>query len=227
MKTKTMIFAFSSLVAGIMPSDAALAVVSNVINGPGDMLHAYSNNALMNSGLVTIGYFPAEVTRFDIDTIPELYAKLSSFTVITSARPGSESPSLGFAVPGYVDQLNFTKFGGLQVTTGNPLLGRTLYSIVTSAPSLGTSTPMSEFALVEAGTIKDDIPLENYYYSIGPLAYSASPPPIIGTIGSYHGNLYPFDPGTWRTLKMSYVPEASTALLGVLGVFGALGLRRR
>ena len=90
---------------------------------------------------------------------------------------------------------------------------------------------MSEFALVESGTIKDDVPIENYYYSIGPLGYSASPPsqlppPIIGTIGTFQGDPGA-GPGTYRTLKMSYVPETSTALLGALGVLGALGLRRR
>ena len=38
---------------------------------------------------------------------------------------------------------------------------------------------------------------------------------------------YFLDHVTYRTLKMSYVPEPSTALLGALGVLGALGLRCR
>jgi hypothetical protein len=234
MKAKAIMFTIASLVAGIMPTDAAIAYVSNVWNGPGDMLHAYSNNALMNSGLVTIGYFPAEVTRFDIDTIPELYAKLSSFTVITSARPGSYSPTLYFAAPGYVDQLDVTRFGdptpqGPLVTTGSPLLGRTLYSIVTDAPSLGVSTLMSEFALVQGRTIiTETYGIQEYYASIGSLQdYAKSPSlPIIGTIGTFQGDVG-LGEGLYYTLKMSYVPEPSTALLGALGVLGALGLRRR
>jgi nitrate/nitrite transporter NarK len=85
---------------------------------------------------------------------------------------------------------------------------------------------MSEFALVEAGTIRDDFPMEHTYVPMGSFPYSGSPPPIIGTIGTFYGDTG-LGEGAYYTLKMSYVPEPSTALLGALGVLGALGLRRR
>jgi hypothetical protein len=223
MKTKTMIFAFSSLIAGMMPLNAAKVMVYNAFVGPGDTLYANFDNSLMaTSGLVTMGYFPASVTSFDIDTIPELLSKLSSYTLITSKVPGSYSDTIGLPAPGYAIQDIFTNIG--VVTSGSPLLGRKMYSIVTSAPTLGAATLASEFALVEVGTIKDDLPVENTYTSLDPT--NALFVPLIGTIGSFNGETT-LGTGTFLTLKMSYVPEPSTALLGALGVLGALGLRRR
>ncbi len=214
---KTTLLAISGLIAGMMASNAALVVVSNVAAGPGDTLYARQDNSLMNSGLVTMGYFDASVTTADIDTIPELFLKLGSFTLITSEVPGSMSAQLGAAFAGYADQATGASLGN--VTVGNPLLGRMLYSIVTNASSLAGATPTSQFALVAVGTIKDDVPVENTYLS-NPLTA-----PIIGTIGAFNGDAGG-GAGAYNTLKMTSVPEASTALLGALGALGLLRRRR-
>jgi hypothetical protein len=215
MKIKTTLIALSSLLAGVVASNAAGIMVVNISAGPGDTLYATSTNTLMNSGMVTMGYFPSTITTADIDTLPELLLNLNSYTTITSARPGSPNTLLGSSNPGYVDQADFTSIGN--ITGVNPLLGRMLYSIVTNGNTLTGNT---EYALLAIGAIKDDVPVENQYVS-NPTGLA----PIIGTIGAFNGDAGA-GPGTYGTLKMLAVPEASTALLGALGALGLLRRRR-
>lgn len=215
MKMKTTLLAVTGLIACMTASNAAVVFVGNVVAGPGDTLYAKQDNSLMTSGLVSIGYFSASVTTADIDTIPELFARLGDFTLITSQTPGNPD-SIGVS-PGYANQDNPTTLAA--VTGANPLLGRMLYTIVTSASTLGTATGLSQFALVPVGPFKDDVPNEN--------TYSTNPTnaPIIGTIGAFNGDTA-LGSGAYNTLKMTSVPEASTALLGALGALGLLRRRR-
>ena len=216
MKTRTILVALSSLIAGVVACNAAGVMIVNIDAGVGDTLYATSNNTLMSSGLVTMGYFPATITTADIDTLPELLLNLNNYTTITSAVPGTVSTLLGTANPGYVDQPGFNTSLG-SVTAGNPLLGRMLYSIVTNGNTLTGNT---EYALVAIGALKDDVPFANDYVS-NPKGLL----PIIGTLGAFNGDAGGGD-GSYGTLKMLAVPEASTALLGALGALGLLRRRR-
>jgi|LakMenEpi03Aug12_release.lakeMendotaPanAssembly.Ray.scaffolds.fasta_scaffold177063_2 hypothetical protein len=220
MKNKIAILSALTLLSGSMNSNAASFIISNVVNGIGDTLYADASNNLMNGGIVTIGYFSAVIDVTDIDTIPELYAQLSNFTTVTSLAPGSYSTTLDGLYAGYAEQSEATSAGN--ITVGNALLGRSIYSIITNASSLAAATAASQFALVLIGTIADDNPVEN--------TYSANPvnAPIIGSIGSYTGNASGLGTveDTYVTLKMSAVPEPSAALLGAFGVLGLLRRRR-
>ncbi len=218
MKIKSTLLTLATMFVGVMSSNAATMIISNVTDGPGDTLYATSTNSLMNGGIVTMGYFAAGITQSQINTISGLVANLGSFTIVTSLAPGSPSSSLSASVPGYAQQDTPTSIGN--ITGVNPLLGRTVYSIVTSAASLALATGSSEFALLNLGNITDDVPVEG--------SFSADPKgrvPVIGTIGTFTG-----DPGsgagTYGTLKMAVVPEPSAALLGAIGALGLLRRRR-
>jgi MYXO-CTERM domain-containing protein len=225
MKLKSILFAISGLALGVMSSNAATMIVSNVALGPGDTLYANRNNSLMNGGIVTMGYFPASVLLADIDTIQELYTQLNNFTVVTSAAPGTLSAQLQTSNPGYADQAAATSVGTVSVTNSSPLLGRQIYSIVTNFATLGQAasaplTDTSEFALVAIGAFGDDVPFENQYSS-----NPAGKAPIIGTLGAFNGDAGAGD-GAYLTLRMDAVPEPSAALLGALGALGLLRRRR-
>jgi hypothetical protein len=213
-KFKASLFVCASLIAGAVGADAAMVMITNIERGPGDTLYANSDGSLMNGGLVTLGYFPVEVTTSDVNTVEKLLARLSTFTVLAAAVPGTSSPSLGQGLPGYVEQLDYTS----KVFIGylHPLLGRTLYSVITSAPSLGEANLTSQFALLAMTTLKLDIPFEHQYLS-NPTGLA----PIIGTLGTFTGDAGGGF-GVYHTLEM--VPEASIFLLGSLG---ALSLLRR
>lgn len=151
------------LVVTLLGCQGAVISISNIVSGPGDYLYALEDGTLMNSGVVTVGYFPAGVATADIDTIPELVAQLPKFTVLASRVPGQPGCMIGMPLPGYVDECDWVSLG--KITNGNPLLGRTLYSIVTNAPNLGSATVRSQFALLEIGTLINDVPNENMYTS--------------------------------------------------------------
>lgn len=172
----------------VNPVHGAGLIVSNVAVGPGDTLYANWDGSLMDGGLVTMGYFPAAVARGDIDTVEELIARLSSFTVVASQGPGELSPVLGGEFPGYADQGEFSSVG--IVTVESALYGRTIYSIVTSASTLGAVTCGDGIGMLAIGTFREDLPVENQYTS-NPTGLT----PVIGSIGSYVG-----DPGPgWGT----------------------------
>lgn len=227
MKIKLTLFALSALVATSVTSNAALFAITNVANGPGDTLYATNSNTLMTSGLVTLGYFGAGVTQSQIDTISELHAILQtsgSFTTITSSIPGLGTSQVG---DGYADG-TATPVNLGNITLGNPLLGRTIYSIVVSAPSLelfasGVLNQSNQVALVNMGLIKDDVPDVQQYFS-NPVT------PATVVIGSYDtftiSDGSGLGDGSYNTLKMAVVPEPSAALLGAVGALGLLRRRR-
>ncbi len=215
------------MVACIVTSNAATMIVNNIVDyAAGDTLYAKNNGALMNSGLVTIGYFAAGITQTQIDTVPELYAQLlaGSFTLVTSAIPGSSNPFVE-SVAGYASQEVPTSIGA--IATGNALIGRTVYSIVTDAniftvgSGAGQINGGSNFALLSVGTIINDTPFEG--------AYDSNPKgitPIIGAIGSHNGSPGgTAGEGAYTTLQMA-IPETSSVLLGALGALGLLRRRR-
>ena len=165
--------------------------------------------------MVTEGYFPAGVTQSQIDTVPDLLALIGSFTVVNSAVPGSFSPTLGGAFPGYVDQSTFATID--LVTPTSPLFGRTIYSIITTAATVGSMTPSDQVGLIAIGTIHEDAPLEYQYFSMSGTV------PIIGRTGTWVGDAgggY----GTYRTFDL--MPEPTYAILTAVGTLTFL-LRRR
>jgi len=223
MKMKSMLTGAAMLLVGSTVSNAATFAISNIGDLLNDRLYAYENNSLMNpvdGGVVTIGYFTSTVTLGDINTIAGLFANLGNFTTMSSSTPGLAMPALGdLAVNGYADNTTTGTTSTGAVLAGNPLLGRTVYSIVTNAPSLGSATSTSQFALVQIGVINDE--------GAGEVGFSSNPvnAPIIGTVGSLNADLG-FGPGTYSTLKMASIPEPSAALLGALGALGLLRRRR-
>jgi hypothetical protein len=221
MKTKSNILTLLALASCIATTNAATIIISNANDGLTDTLYADSNNVLMNGGLVATGYFTASTTVGDIDTIPELRSALANFTIITSISPGSESGTLGGSFAGYADQFpNATTVTGSPINSG-ALLGRSIFTIVTSAADLNSTLSTSGFALFQSGTLSGDDP-----NVVEITATPAGVTPIIGSTGTTTGNFGGQGVGTYNTLKMSAIPEPSTALLGALGVLALLRRRR-
>jgi PEP-CTERM motif len=213
------------LILGPVSANAATMIATNISVGPGDTLYAYKNNSLLDTGYVTIGYFIAGITQDQIDTVTELQSVLATptnFISVSSVVPGVATNGIG---NGYADGA-LVNIG--QITVGNALLGRTIYSIVTNQSSLAAfasgSGVNNQVALVNIGLIKDDVPDTQ--------AYSANPQsPATAVIGSFDSILINDDSnalgnGTYGTLKMDAVPEPSTVLLAAFGVLGLLRRRR-
>jgi MYXO-CTERM domain-containing protein len=226
MKLKTTILALSSLVLASVSSNAASMIVTNVSNGPGDTLYALNNNSLLDTGLVTMGYFIPGITQSQIDTIPELKAVLSTptnYITVTSSIPGAVGSGLS---AGYASG---TALDMGSITGSNALIGRTIYSIILNQGTLAdfvsnASSITNQVALVNIGLIKDDVP-DLQLYSSNPQA------PAVAVIGSFDtlditDDSNPLGNGTYSTLKMAVVPEPSAALLGALGALGFLRRRR-
>ena len=207
------------VVAGVLSqANGAQVVINNIAVGPGDTLYANRDGTLMDGGSVHMGYFPSTVNSSDLGTVSMLLAQLGSFTAIASAVPGAYSVTLGGAFPGYAEQVEASNTGLIDYFS--PLLGRTLYQIVTDAPDLESVTGASQIALLEMMKIRLDLPWEE--------TYTSNPDglvPIIGTIGTFSGDAGVGE-GIYLTLKMGLVPELSTAILGALGAVGVLRRRR-
>lgn len=186
-------------------AQGAAVIISNVATGPGDTLYAHGDGRLMNGGVVTMGYFPADVSPYDIDSVPELLGRLSQFTAITSVAPGAFSTTLGSANPGYADQADFTSLG--TITYGNPLLGRTLYSIITDATTLQLANVASGFALVAVGTVGVDEPLENQY-----IGNPGGLIPVLGFSGTFSGDAGAGN-GSYHTLRLAGMAAPQTHTL--------------
>jgi hypothetical protein len=222
MKMKSTLLVAAALVTGALTSHGAQYALFNVAGGPGtDTLWAglpiapsLTNGAPMTAGFVTMGYFPSSVTSSNIDTIPELLANLGTFTSLQTATPGQ---SVSFAAAGYLAEDNVV---GATITGTNALIGRTLYAIASNASSIGSATLANGFSLFQVAVIADDVPFDNTY-----VANPAGVTPIIGTLGSYTGDLG-LGEGTTTTLQLAAVPEPSAALLGAIGALGLLRRRR-
>ena len=202
MKMKSSLLAMSMLVGGALTSNAAIFLISNPADFATDTLYADSANVPMSSGLVTIGYFGSSIIDTDLNTTAKLVAQLgasaANFTVLSSAVPGAVMGTYSFGINGYADNSDVATSMGT-ITTGNALLGRTIYSIITSASSLGSATLTSGFAVVKIGTISDDVPAEASYTS-----NPAGLTPILGTTGTLTQDIGLSEgvPTTFNTLKM-------------------------
>lgn len=224
------LFGFIYYLIATVGTNGAVVAISNIVQGPasanweGDTLHANRDGTLMNGGSVTMGYFPADVSTANVDTIEELIANLASFTALTSAVPGSLSPILGTANPGYADQSYGTYIG--LIGHESPLLGRTLYTVITSATTISSAKISSQFALYAITNFRLDEPLEETYTS-NPSGVT----PIIGKIGSYTGDAGAGF-GQYLTLNMdlatgsSVVPEPTTLLFAASGLLSFARRRR-
>ena len=221
---KVTTIALASLIATVSLSNAATFLVTNVGNGPGDTLYANSSNVLLGSGISTIGYFTSTVSATDIDTIAELQSQLllGSFTAVASATDFTG----GGIGSGYVDG----SAGAVTTATiglTDLLVGRTIYLITTNQASLeafrdGTG-PENQVALVNFGTIAPDVPAPQLYNG-NPIAPATV---VIGSTGTYEetsGGL--LGDGTYNTIKLSAIPEPTTALLGAIGAMALLRRRR-
>lgn len=212
----------AALVACIGYANAANMVVSNVALGPGaagDTLFASKANVPLSSGIVTMGYFTA---GFDVNAnlAPANWANLvANFTVVTSAVPGTNSSTLGGAFAGYVEAEGFAAG---TITTGNPLLGRMLYTFVGGSATLlqSITDPNTGIALFEVRALADDVPFDQTYVANPSLGTVK-----IGAAGSFEGDAGA-GPGTYKTLQLVAVPEPSALLLGALGILGFVRRRR-
>lgn len=71
MKLKSTLLVVSSLLVGALSSNAANIAISNLAGGAGvDTLYASNTGALMNGGVVALGYFGAGVTVGQITLSP-------------------------------------------------------------------------------------------------------------------------------------------------------------
>jgi hypothetical protein len=232
MKIKLSIIASSLLLGSVSSSNAAIFAVGNVIDFQTDTLYATSGNVPMTSGIVAVGYFGSTIVDTDLDTIPELFSLLGTFPTQSAASPGSVMGTFGIGIAGYADNADLAaSMGQINLSSNASLLGRTVYSIVTDASSLETATATSGFALVRIGTIQND--------EGGELTYGSNPAgitPLIGTNGTLFVDLgIDFDgaggepalpASTYSTLKLSAIPEPSSALLGAIGAIALLRRRR-
>jgi hypothetical protein len=213
---KAKLLAISLLAGGASLSNAANFAINNVAAGVGDTLYASSANVPLNGAIVTLGVFTA---GFDVNAnLNNPAALVANFTTIfAQGLTGNESVSLGGSFAGYAE---YETVDGAIVTGANALLGRTLYSFIGNAATLGAST---EFGLLNMGLIKDDVPNENDY-SANPGAAVAAP--LLGTLDTVNGD-FGGGAGVYNTLKLApAIPEPSVALLGLLGAVGFFRRRR-
>lgn len=215
MKLKNVFLIGACLLAGAMASNAATYQLINVQGDPAvDTLFANNNGTLMSSGTVAIGYWSAGVTTDQINTIEELVPLLASFTAADNAVPGA---SVAFSGPGYLAE---DPVINSPILAGNPLIGKGVYVIATSAASLAAATINDEFSVFFLRNISEDSPIENTYTG-NPLGATI----IIGTSGVFTGDAG-FGQGNYATLQMAVIPEPSAALLGAVGALGLLRRRR-
>jgi PEP-CTERM motif len=221
MNIKKTILSISALVVSVQSLPAASVIISNLTDGPGDALFADASNVPLPSGYVWMGYFNSTITASDIDSVPKLQGNLANFTVVTSA-PIGVAPDLGTEIfSGYAQQAALTSLGAINDA---PLLGRTVYAIVTFGSNLLNSASNSQFGLWRAGILSGDTPVD--------VSISANPKgvtPIIGSRGTVVGDFAGPNSGptdTFATFKLVAVPEPSSALIGALGVLGFLRRRR-
>lgn len=213
MKNKLICISLASALASY--SHAAIFIVSNVVGGIAatDALYQNPDNSLMDGGIVTLGYFGTN------DYVPSsslalIGTTITDFTVVASGIPGTFSLDLEGSFAGFV-QAAGVDVG--DITSTDPLIGRTVYVFAGNAANLGASTA---WALQEVRVIVDDDP-DVQDYVANPFG---APAPVIGTVGSFTGNAGGQGSGTFSTLQL--IPEPSAALLGSLGVLVLLRRRR-
>ena len=219
--------------------NAASFYVSNLVDGSTDILFQQagaSNAALLDGGVVTLGYFANGYTPSS--SLGSIATTIADFTIIgnpsgpattggafASALTNTTSAQLGGSEtsPGYVDAAAVTTIS--PITVGNALIGRTLYMFVGNSTTLNASTA---FALQAVGVIADDVPNANDYFARPNSGVSA----VIGQFNTnaYTGNPFPVGLGgssrSFDTFQLQAIPEPSSLLLVSIGVLALLRRRR-
>lgn len=219
---KINLIAAFTLLAATASSSAAVFVVSNVVGGVAATDALFQNTigsggALMNGGVVTLGYFGTN-SYVPSGSLVNIGTTISDFNVVASGIPGTTSADLGGSFAGFVQAGGITSTPAT-ITGASTLIGRALYVFAGNGATLAASTA---WALKQVNFIGDDVP-NDITYLANPLGGAA---PIIGSVGSFVGNAGGQGSGTFSTLQLAAVPEPSTAVLGIIGAFGLLRRRR-
>lgn len=210
MKLKTLFLA--AIAAAATNANAANYYVSNAVSGDNtDTLVETANGALLNGGIAAIGYFNGGAPSSSLGNIQ---ANIDNFVSLHSVIVGAPTADLG-QVNGYYQS---SILQGAQITAGNALLGQGVYLFIGNAATLAAST---QFAIVKVGTFADDNPFVQQYTGDAAAAATAAN----RVIGNFDTAVNPLG-GTGPSLQLVAVPEASTALLGLLGAVGLLRRRR-
>jgi hypothetical protein len=212
MKLKSALAAATLVLVGATVSNAATFAISNLVDTTTDALFSDASGTPMVGGVATLGYFPAGVV---ISSLADLNINLGSFTLLSSATIGATAEALGSDYNGYAIATTGNDIGA--VTAGNPLLGRTLYTIFGNGANLETSTL---FGAVNVGDIVDDVPVPSTY---GGNPGGAGSVVVVGSLRTFQGDIG-FGTNSYSTVNL--VPEPSAALLGALGALGLLRRRR-
>jgi hypothetical protein len=211
MKLKALFLA--AFAALSLNGQAANYYVNNVVaGGSTDVLIENNSGALLDGGIVAIGYFASGAPS---SSIGDIQTTIANFTLQHSVLAGSPSADLGDSVAGYFQS---SILAGGQITVGSPLLGLGVYLFAGNAATLAAST---EFALVRVGTIADDVPFNQQYTADAAAALTAGAL-IIGNVDTAANPLG----GVSQSLQLVPVPEPSVALLGLLGAVGFFRRRR-
>lgn len=215
MKLTSLAFGLALALSGA--SNAAIYAASNVALGPGganaDTAITNNSNVRLNNAVVTVGYFAA---GFNVAAnVGNTALLIANYTVVATALTGTNSVTLGGSFAGFAEGPNVDT---ANITTGDDLLGRTLYSFVGNNTTLAGS---NAFGLVAIGPLLDDVPNERTYIAnaTGKTVLIGNKSTVVVT-GSGDAN------GTYNSLQLVPVPEPSAALLGMLGALGLLRRRR-
>lgn len=204
----------AALLAMASTVNAANYYVNNVIaGGPSDVLIETNGGALLDGGIVAIGYFTGGAPS---SSLAEIGTTVSNFNLMHSVLAGSYAEDLGGAYAGYFQS---NVLVGTSVLAGNGLIGQDLYMFAGNAGTLAAST---EWAIVKVGTYVAEDAAFPVQYTANPSSALTAANLVIGSVDSVVNPLS----GTSQSLQLAAVPEPSAALLGALGVFGLLRRRR-
>lgn len=216
MKLKSLLAATSLFVGGAAISNAASFTINNLGDLATDTLYQAAGGELLAGTIVEFGYFADGVT---ISSSTDIAANLGSFTSVFSLLTADTTSSLGSDVPGYAVSLDVNDVGS--ITGTNPLLGRTLYTLMGDGATLLAS---SVLGAMSNGTIQDDNPFAFSYVSNPGVGATIATPDTLAA-GQWTGDLG-FGGGELTYDTVQFVPEPSAALLGAFGVLGLLRRRR-
>jgi hypothetical protein len=214
---------FSALAGAIVlgSADAGTVLATNINTAEGDTVITSSSGALIDGGVVAVGYF---LSTFDVAAAVaanDYDALISNFVTINSSFVGETTVDFGVDLAGYYTLSSFD-YGAPSVES----LGRILYTFFGDGITLGSST---EIGLVEFSEVIDsDNPTpDSNRLRLFTEQTGGEWTVLIGATGtSVTVDLTSVGLGIVETpsFVLQTIPETSTA---ILGAFGALGLLRR